>query len=104
MEVTVLAFETLLRRMGVIIVLGMALRVVDIALGVVVPLVEGAVVAQQLADHVVAGLLQQPMDIEHFVGGFAHGLQARRRKVGELEALGRQAFGDDGSIAHSVAA
>src|SRR3546814_5664390 len=55
-EMSVLAVEALVGRVGVIVVLAVGLVVVDVAGGIVIPLVEGAIVLQQLADQVVPRL------------------------------------------------
>src|SRR3546814_21052107 len=55
-EMSVLAVEALVGRVGVIVVLAVGLVVVDVAGGIVIPLVAGAIVLQQLAGHVVPRL------------------------------------------------
>ena len=79
MEVAVLAGTATLD-VGVIEVLRVGLVVVDVALGVVFPLVEGALALEQLADDVVAGLVQHPVPLIDFVAGGQHGLQRVARQ------------------------
>ena len=59
-------------RMGVIVVLAVRLVVVDVALGIVVPLVEFALAAQDLADHVRAGFAKNAVAFENPVSRPGH--------------------------------
>jgi len=71
MEMPVLATHALRRGVRVIVELGVGRGVVDVALGIVVPLVEDAGATQRLADDRIAGLVQHSHAIlklaaEHF--------------------------------------
>ncbi len=67
--------------MGMVVVLGVGFRIVGIPLGVVIPLIEGLMTANQLADDVVARLGEQPVAFQDLVAGRQHGLKfgARNR-------------------------
>ena len=70
---------TFLLRVRVVIILRMADRVVDIAIGIVVPLVEGCFVFDQLATDIVVGQFQHPQTFQNPVAGVAHRLQPLAR-------------------------
>ncbi len=70
MEVAVLAIA-----MGVIVVLRVGFRIVDIAWRAMVELAEQAVLRQQLADDVGAGPGQHPMTLDHLPPGRRHRLE-----------------------------
>ena len=75
MEVAVLAGDALFLRVGMVIVLGVILGIVDVALRIVAPLVECAGAAQDLPDDVVAGLGQHTLAVQHFTRRLRHVLQ-----------------------------
>ena len=83
-EVAVFA-DPELRRMGVVIVLGMGFGVVDVAVRVVVPFVKGARVLDQLADQVITGLFQHPVHFHDLYTGGRHILEPLPRKAGEVD-------------------
>ena len=87
-EVAVLAFEAPIERVGVIIVLRVALMVVDVARGVVVPLVEGSLITQDLRDDVVAGTAENAPDLDDLAAGFAHPFHFVARQGGEIDRPG----------------
>ena len=66
----------------------MGLVVVDIARREVIPFIEGSAVAQQLANHVVAGLGQHPMDVKHLPTGGFHLRQVGAAQLAEIDHRG----------------
>src|SRR5258708_7770134 len=71
--------------MSVVVVLRVALGIVDVALGIVVPLVEDAAAAQRLADDGVAGLVQDPLAVLYLASGGRHGVELGPAQLGKID-------------------
>ena len=97
MEMSVLAVETLIARMRMIVVLSVGFSIVDIARRVVVPLVEGIGPAQQLANDVIARLRQHAIDFDNLASGFRHHLQGIAGQRRQLRADGATGLGQCGN-------
>jgi len=71
-------------RMGMIVVLGVGLVVIDVARRIVIPLVEFAVAAQHFTDDIVLALPQQPVTFHDLGPGSRHVFQPLSRQFAQL--------------------
>src|SRR5215469_2761501 len=72
-------------RVRMIEVLGVRLGIVDIAFGIVVPLIESAAAAQRLADDAVAGLGEDALAFADLAPRRDHALELGAAQAGEID-------------------
>ncbi len=80
----VLVAGALRRWMSMIVILGVALGIVDVAFGIMVPLIKDAAASQCLADDGVAGLVQYPLALPNLAPGGRHDSELGAAQLGEI--------------------
>src|SRR5260221_10193618 len=71
--------------MSVVVVLRVAFGIVDVAVGIMVPIVAEAAAAQRLGDDGVAGLVQDPLAVLNLASGDRHGVELAAAQLGEID-------------------
>ena len=80
--------------MGMVEKLAAAIGIVNVAVGIVVPFVESALVLDQFANHIVVGLGEEPLDLDHLLARRHHGLKGIAADF--RQTRGKRAFFDVG--------